>query len=308
MAWADLGLTLPQSVPVTKIRAFHRGKGQLGLDVATAFPGSLFFGVLNKTSQMENSLTFTINPDNESASVELFLRAMGNINRLLRDVDYALHHEKTARRWIIREIRSSAPTVTVEPLLGDEETVATIAEGVRIIASGADAPPDYFTEEALQDLKRMRSLFVGRDRARSILVSRNSHLAATIDEEISNKTDRILRGGFWNLGSLEGYLEEVNLHGRPSFKIWNRVSRTPVQCSFPDMPVWKTRVKELLERRVFVQGSIHYFNNGIPRSIRDIIDVQDSSPDPELPEATFGSIPDQVAADDPVAFVRSLRR
>ena len=225
----------------------------------------------------------------------------------MRDVDYAIHHEKTARRWIIREIHTSAPTVTVEPLLGDERTVATIAEGVRVVASGADAPPDYFTEEALLDLRRMRRLFVGRDRARSIVVSRDSHLAATIDEDISSKTDRILRGGFRNLGYLEGDLEEVNLHGKPSFKIWNRVGRTPVHCSFPDTPVWKERIKELLEKRVFVQGTIHYFNNGTPRSIRNIIDVQDSSPDPKLPEATFGSIPDENAAQDPAGFVRSLR-
>ncbi len=256
---------------------------------------------------MSNGLTFTINPDNQSASVELFLKAMGDINRLLRDVDYAIHHEKTARRWIIREIHASAPSVTVEPLLGDEETVATIAEGVRTIASGADAPPDYFTEEALLDLKRMHRLFVGRDRARSIVVARNGHPTVTIGEDISGKADRILRGGFRNLGSLEGDLEEVNLHGRPSFKIWSRVSRTPVHCSFPDTPEWKGRIKGLLEKRVFVRGTIHYFSNGIPRSIRNIIDVQDSSPAPELPEATFGSIPDEDAAHDPVAFVRSLR-
>jgi len=256
---------------------------------------------------MPNSLTFIINPDNQSASVDLFLKAMSDINRLLRDVDYAIHHEKTARRWIITEIHASAPTVTVETLLGDEETAMTIAEGVGIVASGADAPPDYFTEEALLDLSRMRRLFVGRDRARSIVIARNGHRTATISDDIKAKTDRILRGGFWNLGSLEGDLEEVNLHGKPSFKIWNRVSRTPVQCSFPDTPEWKERIKELLERRVFVQGAIHYFANGIPRSIRDVIDIQDSSPEPHLPEATFGSIPDEEAARDPTAFVRSLR-
>ena len=257
---------------------------------------------------MPNDLTFTINPDNESASVALFLKAMGAISRLLRDVDYAIHHEKTARRGIIREIHASAPSVTVEPLLGDEKTVATIAEGVRIIASGTDAPPDYFTEEALLDLKRMSKLFVGRDRATSINVARNSHPTATIGEDISSKTDRILRGGFRNLGSLEGDLEEVNLHGKPGFKIWHRVSRAPVHCSFPDTPEWKERIKQLLERRVLVQGTINYFNNGIPRSIRNIVDVQDFSPDPELVEATFGSIPDEGAAHDPAAFVLSLRR
>ena len=254
---------------------------------------------------MPNSLTFTINPDNQPTSIELFLKAMGHINRLLRDVDYAIHHEKTARRWIIREIHSSAPTVTIEPLLGDEETVATIAKGVHTVVKGADAPPEYFTEEVILNLKKMRRLFVGRDRARSIILARNSHPAITISEDISSKADRILRGGFRNLGSLEGDLEEINLHGRPSFKIWSRVTGTPVHCSCG--PELKNQIKDLLERRVLIQGTIHYFGNGIPRSIRDIVNVRDATPDPELPEATFGSIPDADAARDPLAFVQSLR-
>lgn len=117
---------------------------------------------------MTTTLTFTINPDAPSASFDLFIKAAGDINRLLRDVDYAIHREKVARRWIIHSIHSSAPTVTLEPLRGDEETVAAIADGIRAVTIGIDTPPSHFTEDALLDLKRMRALFVGRDRAKSI--------------------------------------------------------------------------------------------------------------------------------------------
>ena len=72
-------------------------------------------------------------------------------------------------------------------------------------------------------------------------------------------------------------------------------------------PELKNQIKDLLERRVLIQGTIHYFRNGVPRSIRDIVNVRDATPDPELPEATFGSIPDADAARDPLAFVQSLR-
>ena len=39
---------------------------------------------------MPEGLTFEINPETQSASVDLFLRALGDINRLLRDVNYAI--------------------------------------------------------------------------------------------------------------------------------------------------------------------------------------------------------------------------
>jgi len=256
---------------------------------------------------MAKGLTFAINPDAQAASVDLFFKALDDIRRLLRDVDYAIHRERSGRRWIISELHSSSPTITVEPLLGDQESIEAIAVGIRAVTLGTDQPPQYFTEQVLEDLKRMRRLFTGRDRARSIFVSRDNDQTATIREDISAKASRILASGFWNLGSLEGTLEAINVHGAPTFTIWDRVSRAPVRCSFPNDISWKEHVKELLEKRVRVAGRIRYFVNGIPRSIGDLSELQDATPDPNLPKAEFGSIPDHEAARDPVAFLRSVR-
>ena len=256
---------------------------------------------------MPEGITFEINPDTQSASVDLFLRALGDINRLLRDVNYAIHRERSGRHWVISHLHASAPTVTIEPLLGDQETVNAIAQGIRSVTLGTDQPPEYFTEEVLEDLRRMRRLFRGKDKARSIIVSVNNEQAATIQEDISDKASRILRSGYSNLGSLEGRLEAINVHGAPTFTIWERVSRAPVRCSFPDQSSWLENVKELFGRRVTVRGYIRYFLNGIPRTVTDIADIQDSTPDPSLPKADFGSIPDQEASRDPVEFLRGVR-
>lgn len=255
---------------------------------------------------MAARLTFTINPEAQSTSFDLFLKAARDINRLLIDIDYAIHRDKVARRWIIYSIHSSAPTITLESLRGDEETAVAIADGIRAITVGIDTPPGHFTEDALLDLKRMRTLFVGRDRAVSIVVSQDSKPAATIKEDISGKADRILTGGYWNLGSIEGDLEEVNLHKTLSFMIWDRVSRAPVKCFVSKTPSLTAKVKSLLERRVFVQGRIRYFTNGIPRSVSEIMDIVDATHEVNTPMATFGSIPDARAARDPVGFIRSI--
>lgn len=256
---------------------------------------------------MPEGLTFTINPDAQSASVELFVKALVDISRLLRDVDYAIHRDSSSRRWVIKQLHSSSPAVTVQPILGDEETVFIIAEGIRSVTGGTSEPPQYFTEDALKDLRRMHHLFVGKDQARSIVVSTNNHETATIGRDISKKADRILTAGYWNLASLEGMLDAISVHRTPTFTIWDRVSRAPVRCSVPSHSGIIEDAKRLLGRRVFVKGSVRYFSNGVPRAITEVIEIIDASPDPSLPEASFGSIPDPEATQDPVEFLRKIR-
>lgn len=256
---------------------------------------------------MQNGITFTIQPDAESASLSLFRKAIEDIERLIRDVDYAVTHEKSPRRWVIDELHSSAPTVTIRSLLGDSETVDAIAQGLAVVTAGASEPPRYFNEAALDDLKRMNRLFAGRDRAKAIVVSVEKMQAATIRDDIREKANRILAESYNNLGSLEGNLEAINLHGSSTLTIWDRVSRAPVRCFFPKNSDWIGRVSGFLDRRVLVRGMVYYFRNGVPRSITNISDIEDNTPDYSPPKAEFGSIPDQEAARNPVEFLRSVR-
>ena len=254
-----------------------------------------------------SGMTFVIHPELKSVSVSLFLRTITDIDRLVREIDYAVTHETGRRRWVISKLQSSAPTITIAPVLGNGEIAEALVLGLRSITKGVDEPPTYFTEQSLDDLKRMRRLFIGKDRANRIVVSANGGEPAVIDREIEQKADRILREVFWNLGSIEGTLEAINLHGNPTFTIWDRVTRAPVRCLFPKDVVWKGRVKSLLEKRVLVSGRVSYFRNGVPRSIIAIESIEDTSPDPKLPRATFGSIANPDIAKDPARFLETVR-
>lgn len=255
---------------------------------------------------MENRLTFTIYPDTESVSVRLFLKTIEDIDRLIRDVDYVITREKGRRRWIISEMHSSNLTITISPVLDEPATIDAIMNGVKRITAGTVEPPTHFTEQVLDDLKRMRRLFKGRDRAKRLVLSSNGK-ESVVDRDIEEKTDRILKEGFWNLGSLEGNLEALNLHGQPTFTIWERVSGAPVRCSFPKESAWTERIKDHLEKPVLVIGRVNYFRNGIPRSVTSIEKIEDMTPSGDLPKATFGSIPDAEVAKDPVTFLQNVR-
>lgn len=257
---------------------------------------------------MIEGLTFSIYPDGEAVPVGLFIKAIDNIARLVRDVDYAVTKERTGRRWIVSKLHSSTPTITLRPMLGDTATMEAIFEGLHLMTTTVPLePPVYFTEDALDDLRQMRRLFTGRERAKRLVFTTDGERTATVERNIEDKVTRILAGGYWALGSIEGTLEAVNLHGNPTFTIWDRVSRTPVRCYFPKERGWMDRVKGLLEKRVLVRGKVNYFRNGLPRSIANIEEIEDMTPNASLPKATFGSIPSKEAAEDVVSFLRSAR-
>ena len=167
-----------------------------------------------------------------------FLRSMGRIQRFIEDVDYAVTRERSSRRWVVTNLQPSVPTVTIRPLLGDAETIDVVGKGLREISRGPDGPPEFFTEKALSDLKNMKSLFIGSDRVRFIFCSLSDVDRVVIEADTCEKAQRILTGGHQNLGSLEGDLDEINLHGTARFTIWDRVSRAPVRCSFPKSDEW----------------------------------------------------------------------
>lgn len=255
---------------------------------------------------MADALTFVINPEGEYAPLRLFTQAVGQIERLIMDVDYAITKERSPQRWEIGYLHSSAPTVEIRQVK-EGESVDAIANGLRVITVGTDEPPQYFTEQALQRLQRMQTLFDGRVRARTIEVRSDGLEAATIRDDIKAKAERILRESYVNLGSIEGDLEVINVHGAATFTVWERVSRAPVKCYFPNSLDWVDRVKALLKRRVMVSGEVRYFRNGVPRVVTDIREIIDQTPDTTLPRARFGAIPDPMARENPSEFLRAVR-
>ena len=241
---------------------------------------------------MEDELTFVIHPEAEFASVDLLWESLEDIARLLVDVDRAMYGPKSKHLWYVGNIQSSDPTITVRPDPQGKDAVSVVGAGLRTVTAGTDRPPPHFSEQALTGLRKMTRLFRGGSKARSIAVSVDGLQTATIRSNIGQQVDRILTASYHNLGSLEGTLEFINVHGAPTITIWERVSGSPVRCHIPRERAWVELVKSLLEKRVRVAGHIRYFANGAPRSVSDVSDIEDATQNPGLPKAAFGSIPD----------------
>lgn len=244
------------------------------------------------TNRMPEQLTFVINPTDEFSSFDLLVKSLEDIKRLLRDVDYAMFGRGSRREqeWVVRSIRSSAPTITVAPREDRLGSVEVVGLGLKSITEGTDYPPEHFTEKSLEDLQKMRRLFHGRGCARSVSVLMDDEPVASISQDIEQQADRVLSSGYHNLGSLQGRLDAINVHSSPTATIWDRVSGVPVRWRFPRGET--DSVKALLERMVAVTGDIRYFSNGRPRSISNVTAYDEVARTQSTERAGFGSIPD----------------
>ena len=268
---------------------------------------------LKEGVEMARNITFVMQPETEFASLGALAKSLEDIRKLIRLVDYAATRRREGRLWRVEEIRSTAPTITLTPPPGEADAIDILARGLHSVAEeDADNPPGHFSEDALGQLVKMRRLFRGRERLSRVPVfvegdDSEQMQIATIRRDTPKKVERILGGGYTELAILEGTLEVINLHGSPSFTIWEKVSGVPVRCNFPNTQDWKHRVRDLLEVPVQIEGQVKYFGNGIPRSVSRIAGLVDAIPDSYLPQVGFGSLPDITGTYGTIEYIREIR-
>lgn len=256
---------------------------------------------------MADTLTFSLVPREQDITFEALLKGIEDVRKFVLAVDFAATHGKP-RVWMVERLRSSTPTIAIRPDDGDTRIIDAIVSGVATITQQPDIvePPPLFSEEALEDLKSMRRLF--RSGVQRVEFSTNGtvpQLPARVSRDIGERVDRIVGAGYSALGSLEGELGAIKTHGKPYLTIWESVSGLPIRCTFPLSRVGE--IKDLLQRRVRVLGRINYFRNGRPRNITEFRDIQDLTPDPQLPRARFGSIPDITGGMDSAEYLKIIR-
>ena len=115
--------------------------------------------------------------------------------------------------------------------------------------------------------------------------------------------------GCHNLGSLEGRLDAIEVHGQqPVAVIWERMSGAPVHCPFRREEM--ERVNGLQGKLVRITGDIHYTADGIPRRISNVVAFDDATTLPCSERAGFGSIPDkrvqELGASEWLKIVRGM--
>lgn len=129
----------------------------------------------------------------------------------------------------------------------------------------------------------------------------------TITRIAGDHLSAALLGRRTSIGSLIGYIEEINTHkDRNTARLWLDHPRCFVEVSFKNEDMG--RVRDALTRRVMVAGRLERSSSGQPLKIR-MRDLTVLPQKGELPQLTdlAGVDPDFIGGMDPVEYVRNLR-
>lgn len=225
--------------------------------------------------------------DSDSGHVDLslFLRELEIVRAAITCLDKELSYNDKARlKLLVTDLSHSSPaatTLTPVPISKDAHATATVMkrfyEVVEAVVSGDI--PENISYRALEALNGFGSQ-VGSKLKFSTLVIDNRRF--DIAKSFSRNVASALEKGDTCFGSVEGALEQINVHGRDKFfTIYPDIGPQKVRCIFPDK-LHKEAVSSI-ERRVEVSGLLR-FRPGAPYPHEILVDaIYGLSEDKDLP-------------------------
>ncbi|MBL8236832.1 MAG: hypothetical protein JNM66_05405 [Bryobacterales bacterium] len=266
-------------------------------------------------------LRFEIKGDPNSVSLETYSQATLQVMGILRELDTAISRRSTGTlNWYISRLHNNGTLLlevlskqrqlkrqTAVPADVSAEVAASFITGLDNIEHHGTSPP-YLTDSGMRKVKGMVSLihkngakgFVASapDVKKSVDVSERS--SKTIDELLPVKTEAV--------GSVEGRLEAISIHGSKKFVIYHSVSNKAVNCLFDQQRIMD-KVLLTLGGRVVVFGEVFSNAKGEPVRVAvsdfDLIDVAGRLP--SVSEIA-GSDPNFTGSLSTEEYIRSIRR
>ena len=155
----------------------------------------------------------------------------------------------------------------------------TTVEGFRVLEQEAEFPKE-FSERAVENALKLSRISSRKDAKRFPVRIIDKRRATAIGREVFNNASALLDWKYEDLGTVEGALEAVSVHGQYEVRIyepvWSRSIRCVVNEEFLEVAL------SLFRRRVEVKGLIRYTKNGLPTSVK--VEGITPLPDPsELP-------------------------
>ena len=218
----------------------------------------------------EQRLGFSLS--GEAVSVESFIAVAEKLTDLLRELETSMTGGR-ALEWHIADLRTGSAHLAMRPhteaLQGAESAAPIIAsalDGLEVVEGAAQRPP-HFSDRALRHAKSLvnapkrhpngLSIFGGSGTApRRVAISKS--LVAHVDE--------LLGAASVAIGSLEGRLEALTVHGTIEFSIYDSITnrRIPCGCNRKTLDA----AMQHFENRVSVSGEIRFNARGEATSIK----------------------------------------
>jgi hypothetical protein len=263
---------------------------------------------------MSKSISIRLEGRDGLLTADSFIYAVGDILRILEDVDKGLSSDGKARaRWELVGASMNTPaTLTFAERVSDSangrDIIGAVLDGIKQLEA-SPIRPRYFSDAALAWAKRLVSqldngLSSIEVSSGSVLVRPTQHAAANIDCIVGSR-----QRWYYVKTQLDGRIEELSIHGHaPAFCIYDAITDQPIRCFFKTDDI--SQVADLIKRRarLRVMGEAKYNQKHRPVSIDvESFEVLPEQADlPQLSDLHDAHI-DITSGRDSVDFVRELR-
>jgi hypothetical protein len=234
---------------------------------------------------------FSLTLDGPGLTWANFVQASEAIDGILKSVDRSLSESaEPSVRWIIRSISKASPLIVeiqAEPARVEvkqvvvRRTVSAVTDGIRQLQrQRRPKRPPYFSDRALEKAKALADL--GSKNVSDIRVGKGKK-QVQVTSRLSANVDELIGPKYTSLGTVEGSLEALTIHGKHEFSIYDSLTARRVRCNFGER-VGLDEIKRGFGGRVAAYGTIHYRASGEPVSV-DVASFDVFPAPDELPSA-----------------------
>jgi hypothetical protein len=239
-----------------------------------------------------------------------FMSQLQSLSATITRLDREAHEGKHVTDYRIAELSYKSPVrVVLEPTTRPQQPYAgrTIIDGLGRVAHALQNGEDLSRIDAdlLEDIRNLARP-VGRAVKNATLIFNDNTLDLT--PAIASKVDRALAVDEECEGSIEGMLEQINVHlGANTFHIYPEIGPRKLTCRFPSR-LYDDAVSAV-GRRVEVFGTLHYRTGAHFAHQIAVSEIEIFPPDSELPDwdDLRGRAPGATGDLSSEAFVRELR-
>lgn len=219
--------------------------------------------------------------DAELVGAEDFLSCAEAFLSLLKEITAKIHKAVPQDGWYITvqegsQVINAAPNQSRISQGVAGEIIGVMVHGFLALHENAEFPNE-FTEKAVEYARRLSRITMRTGEKRFPVRIIDKQRAFAVSRRVFTNASALLDWKYEDLGTVEGALEAVSVHGHYEFRIYEPVWSRSVKCLISEEML--EEALSLFRHRVEVRGLIRYTNSGLPISIK----VEDIT---ELPSPT----------------------
>jgi len=256
-------------------------------------------------------LTLQIEGALGTISVSAFTEAVRTFWAMLRDIDAGVSGvQKGSLNWAITNLHTGSLAIQAEPTPRNPEinyatdVMRQSVRGLTVLERDGLTPP-YLTDAGMSNARSFVKL-IGREGVTGYRVT-NTTESIILTASASANIDQLLPTRYTTIGSIEGKLEAINLHGHNKrLVVYHTITRKAVTCYFDETDI--EAAKSALGKRVIVAGDVEYNAKNEPLRIRGS-SINEMPLDSDLPSVASmkGRIPDLTGSMSTEEYIRSIR-